>query len=163
MDQRFFITDSSTHIERMWNDVYKCLGQIFHHLLYNLENNGFIGPLINYINLFCVNFAILPEINHSLAEFVHSWNHHPLPTALNLTPEQFYVIGMIERQDRQRNTASSFNTMDPTAFNVNIQLDETESVIVPVTPSNIGCIHTSNYATSKVLLKQKLILVVNCT
>ena len=64
-----------------------------------LKITGLLNPLINYINLFCVHFAILPEINRSLTEFVHSWNHHRLSTAQNLTPEQFYVIGMIERID----------------------------------------------------------------
>lgn len=42
------ITGSSTHnerIERLWSDVFRCVGHIFYSLLYNLESDGVLNPL----------------------------------------------------------------------------------------------------------------------
>ena len=138
MDPACVVIGSSTHnerIERMWCDVKRCVGQIFHQLLYSLEGDCMLDPL-NEVDLFCVHFAILPEVNRCLLEFVDSWNHHCLSTENNLTPEQLYVIGMLERQIIQRNVIDDdYSVVDLSAFG--IELDEVECVSVPSTPSNV--------------------------
>ena len=83
MQSSCVITGSSTHnerIERMCCDVFRCVGQIFYSLLYGLEDDGFLDPL-NHTDLFCVHFAILPEVNRCLKEFTDSWNNHSLSSA----------------------------------------------------------------------------------
>lgn len=99
MDPSSVIVGSSTHnqrIERLWCDVFRSVGQTFYELLYSLEDEDVLDPL-NDVDLFCVHFTILPELARCLNEFVESWNHYCLSTENNLTPEQLYTIGMIER------------------------------------------------------------------
>ena len=62
-------------------------------LLYGLEDDGFLDPL-NDTDLFCVHFAILPQVNRCLAEFTDSWNNHTLSSAGNMTPD---AIGLLEK------------------------------------------------------------------
>ena len=97
MDPSCIIVGPSTHerIERLWYDVFRCVGQIFYSLLYSLEEECLLDPL-NDTDLYCVHFAILPEINHCLREFVDSWNHHSLSTEHCVTPEQLFTIGMLQ-------------------------------------------------------------------
>ena len=100
MEPSCVITGSSTHnerIERLWRDVFRCVGQIFYSLLYNLESDGVLNPL-NDTDLFCAHFAILPEINRCLNEFVESWNQHCLSSERNMTPEALFTLGLLDRQ-----------------------------------------------------------------
>ena len=61
-EQSCIITGSSTHNERLWRDVFRCVGQIFYDLLFGLEDDGVLDPL-NDTDLFCVHLSILPEVN----------------------------------------------------------------------------------------------------
>ena len=79
--------------------------QMFYSLLYGLEDDGFLDPLI-HTDLFCVHYAILPEVNRCLLQFTDSWNNYSLSTAGNLTPEAtmhklpkfcFYQNNFLER------------------------------------------------------------------
>ena len=100
MDPSSVIVGSSTHnqhIERLWSDVFRSVGQTFYELLYGLEDDGILDPL-NDVDLFCVHFTMLPKLTSCLNEFVESWNHRCLSAKNNLTPEQLYTIGMMERQ-----------------------------------------------------------------
>lgn len=100
MDSSCVVTGSSTHnerIERLWCDVFRCVGQIFYDLLYGLEDDEFLEPL-NDTDLFCVHYAILPELNRCLEEFRESWNNHCLSSENNLTPEALFTIGLLEKQ-----------------------------------------------------------------
>ena len=142
MDSSCVIVGSSTHnqrIERLWCDVFRSVGQTFYELLYSLENEDILDPL-NDVDLFCVHFTILPKIASCLEEFTESWNHHSLSTENNLTPEQLYTIGMIERQttfQQQQHSnqplASNFNSIDLSSFG----MDDTVTVDVPPTSADI--------------------------
>ena len=92
------ITGSSTHnerIERLWRDVYRCVGVLFHDTFYELEDNGYLDCL-NEVDLFCLHLVYLPRINYALQSFVESWNNHSVSTARNCTPNQLFIQGAIE-------------------------------------------------------------------
>ena len=52
----------------------------------------------------CNTLFFCPRINHQLSLFVEAWNHHPLRTEENWTPQQIWVNGMIS-QNNAENTA----------------------------------------------------------
>jgi len=93
------VTGSSTHnerIERLWRDVFRCVGSIFYGTFYNLENGGQLNPL-NEVDLFCLHYVYLPRLNIVLQEFMECWNNHSLSTEGNLTPNQLFIRGAIEQ------------------------------------------------------------------
>ena len=86
------ITGSSTHnerIERLWRDVYRCVGVLFADTFRELEETN-LDPL-NEVDMFCLHYVYLPRINAVLEEFIESWNNHSLSTAGSLTPNQLFV------------------------------------------------------------------------
>ena len=99
------ITGSSVHnqrIERLWRDYFRCVGTIFYHLFYFMENTGILNP-DNDNDMFCLHFVFTPSISRVLESFKHSWNNHNLSSEGNFTPQQLYVRGMFQR----------FGTNDP--------------------------------------------------
>ena len=93
------VTGSSTHnerIERLWRDVFRCVGSLFYDTFYNLENRGQLNPL-NEVDLFCLHYVYLPRLNTVLQEFTECWNNHNLSTEGNLTPNQLFIRGAIEQ------------------------------------------------------------------
>ena len=142
MDSSSVITGSSTHnqrIERLWCDVFRSVGQNFYELLYSLEDEGVLDPL-NDIDLFCVHFTILPNLASCLDAFVESWNHHRLSTENNLTPEQLYTIGMMERQATYQQNQHLSQSSTCNFYSVDLSLyamDDTVTVDVPATAADI--------------------------
>lgn len=113
MEPSCIITGSSTHnqrIERLWSDVFRCVGQIFYNLLYGLEDDGFLDPL-NDTDLFCVHLTILPEVNSCLQEFLQSWNQHCLSTEQSMTPEALYTLGHLERHQTETESQVNSNSL----------------------------------------------------
>ena len=143
MDPSCIVVGSSTHnqrIERLWSDVFRCVGQIFYTMLYSLEDEAVLDPL-NDIDLFCVHFAVLPKLNQCLSEFVDSWNHHSLSSEHNMTPEQLYTVGLMERQSSEAN-GSAHSTTHGDFHSVNlaeygIEEEMLALVDVPSTPDAI--------------------------
>ena len=106
-------------------------------MLYSLEEEGFLDPL-NDIDLFCVHFAVLPELNRCLREFVDSWNHHCLSSEHNMTPEQLYTLGLIEKQSSEADDGvcsgrADFQSIDLAPYG----MEETTVVDVPYTPDAV--------------------------
>lgn len=92
-DEYAVITGSSTHnerIERLWWDVFRCVGQLFYDTFHSLEDECLLDPL-NETDIFCLHFVYLPLINKCLDEFVQSWNHHRISTERNKTPYQLHL------------------------------------------------------------------------
>lgn len=68
------IMGSSTHnecIERLWWDVYRCVGVLYHDCFHKLEEEGCLDPL-NETDLYCLHFIFIPRINSTLESFVES-------------------------------------------------------------------------------------------
>ena len=85
-------TGASTHnegIERLWRDVYRCVGVIFHEVFYNLEERGCLNTL-NEVDLFCLHYVFLSQINKTLKEFSECWNHS-VSSEHNFTPNQMII------------------------------------------------------------------------
>ena len=93
------ITGSSTHnerIERLWRDVFRCVGVLFYDTFRHLEEEGKLNTL-NEVDMFCLHYVFLPRINEALNSFVDSWNNHPISTERNLTPNQLFVEGALQQ------------------------------------------------------------------
>ena len=140
MEPSCVITGSSTHnerIERLWRDVFRCVGQIFYSLLYNLESDGVLNPL-NDTDLFCAHFAILPEINRCLNEFVESWNQHCLSSERNMTPEALFTLGLLDRQCTEPNSTGFATEEDLSQINLSeYGMDDVTVIDIPPTPESV--------------------------
>lgn len=93
------ITGSSTHnerIERLWRDVFRCVGILYHDTFTMLEQTGKLDPL-NEVDLYSLHFIFLPRINDTLQSFIQSWNNHSLSTENNFTPNQLFIRGAIQQ------------------------------------------------------------------
>ena len=118
------ITGSSVHnerIERMWRDVTRCVSSSFIAMFSALEADGLLDPM-NEVDVFCLHYVVIPQINKSLSDFQGSWNSHPLSTEANRTPMQLYVEGLltngecnttsITSQDSQQSSGSPNSLSD---------------------------------------------------
>ena len=93
------VTGSSTHnerIERLWRDVFRCVGVLFYNTFRKLEEDNHLDCL-NEVDLFCLHWVFTPRINAALESFVESWNNHPVSTARNRTPNQLFIQGAMEQ------------------------------------------------------------------
>lgn len=97
--ERAVITGSSTHnerIERLWRDVYRCVGVLFHDCFRELEDRNCLDPL-NETDIYCLHYIYIPRINWTLEQFTESWNNHSLSSENNLTPNQLFIRGAIQQ------------------------------------------------------------------
>uniref|UniRef100_A0A8D0AUZ4 Integrase core domain-containing protein n=1 Tax=Sander lucioperca TaxID=283035 RepID=A0A8D0AUZ4_SANLU len=52
-------------------------------------------------DLFCVHMVFLPKLEMDLEQFVEGWNHHPIRTENNRTPEQLWQLGLMNTDIEQ--------------------------------------------------------------
>ena len=93
-----FITGRSVHnsrIERFWRDLFRGCTVLYYNLFYLMEEEGVLDP-DNAVHLYCLHYVYLRRINHSLREFAHAWNRHPLGTEHGLSPQQLWVVGLAQ-------------------------------------------------------------------
>lgn len=80
-------------IERLWRDVYEGVLKSFYTLFYSMEDHGILDP-DNEVDLWCLHFVFMKEINDSLFRWVEGWIRHPLQTEHNHSPLQLWIRGM---------------------------------------------------------------------
>ena len=123
------ITGSSTHnerIERLWRDVYRCIGVIFHNTFCDMEEEGILD-LLNEVDIYCLHFVFLPRIQQTLSSFIESWNNHSISTENNLTPNQLFITGAIQYEITPQRHSTT-----PTSHSTNPLLHPTrDRVVVP--------------------------------
>ena len=109
--------------------MFRFVGQIFTAYYIN-----FLDPL-NPTDLFCVHYAILPEVDRCLQEFMDSWNNHRLCTASNLTPEALFTIGLLEKQQTESAREQTLPT-DSDVNSISLESHGMEAVTAVDVPNN---------------------------
>ena len=124
-DNSVVVTGSSTHnerIERLWRDVYRCVGVLYADTFRMLEEEGKLESL-NEVDIFCLHYVFKPRINSTLNYFVESWNNHSVSTAASNTPNQLFILGMMNNGTTPRQPSSTTTFLSTP--------DSTDSVQVP--------------------------------
>ena len=113
--RKSYITGSSVHnqrIERLWRDTFRCVGQLYYSLFYDMEDNGLLD-ICSEKDLFAIQFVFLPRINKQLTQFACAWNRHPLRTENGLTPLQLWNRGLLSTSSEfQEEIASGLSVND---------------------------------------------------
>lgn len=135
------IQGSSVHnqrIERLWKDVRRTVVEFFRRLFYFMEANGLLNPS-DECDLFCLHYVFLPRINSNLDRFKLAWNNHKLSSMKCKTPNQLYILGMLNLFGSDYRAVNEFfegGTVDNT-FGVDLPDDAVETtdtdnnVVVP--------------------------------
>lgn len=106
------ITGPSVHnqrIERLWRDLFAMCIYIYYSLFYYLEESGNL-IISDEVQLFCLHYIYLPRINEHLLDFSNFWNNHPIRTARNKTPNQLWIMGLIEDARASQSTLEDHNS-----------------------------------------------------
>ena len=112
--RRSMITGCSVHnqrIERLWRDLHKSATVLFYKLFYFMEHHSILDHL-NEFHLWALHYVFLPRINKALAEFVNSWNNHPLRTVGHKSPQQLFTAGALLLQNSQLSALDFFENVD---------------------------------------------------
>ena len=85
-------------IERMWRDVFRCVGSTYYNLFHSMEDMGILDP-DNEIDLLILHCLYMERINNSLDEFAKAWNKHPVRTVDSWSPFKIWMNSLISMND----------------------------------------------------------------
>ena len=140
---------SSVHnqrIERLWRDMRKMVTEYFRLLFYFLERNNLLNPN-DELDLAALHYVFIPRINENLEKFKVSWNNHKLSTEKQKTPNQLYILGMLNLFGSEYTAIKDFfesNVIDPNYYGVeepdviDAASEGEEAVVVPETMQNLS-------------------------
>ena len=80
-------------VERLWRDVFEGVLKSFYILFYSMEDHGILN-VDDEVDLWCLHFVFMKEINDSLFRWTEAWIRHPLRTEHNRSPLQLWIRGM---------------------------------------------------------------------
>ncbi|KAL0165569.1 hypothetical protein M9458_037413, partial [Cirrhinus mrigala] len=69
-------------------------------MLHSLEAEGLLDLSV-VEELFCVHYTFLPRLQADLDTFAEAWNHHPLSSEGNRSPEQLWQMGLMRTNTGQ--------------------------------------------------------------
>ena len=130
------ITGSSVHnkrIERLWRDTFRCVGQFYYALFYDMEDCGLLDGDCEK-DMFALHYVFLPRINNQLRQFVSAWNNHPLRTENGLTPLQLFNRGILSASvELQADIASGLAVDDDFGVDVGASMfcSNLHGVVIP--------------------------------
>ena len=80
------------YIECLGRDLFTGCTTVFYTLFYFLEENGFLDP-DDTVELFCLQYVFISQINVSLGQSISTQNYHPLRSTSNKSPYQLWTVG----------------------------------------------------------------------
>lgn len=80
-------------IQRLWRDVCEGMLKSFYILFYAMEDRGILNA-DDEVDIWCLRFVFINEINTSLFRWKEAWIRHPLRTEHNNSPLQLWINGM---------------------------------------------------------------------
>ena len=78
-------------IECLWRDEYQGVLKSFY--IHTMEDHGILDP-DNEVDLWCLHFVFMKEINNSLSRWLEGLIRHSLRTERNSSPLQLWIRGM---------------------------------------------------------------------
>ena len=78
---------------------YDCTSYLYELLSY-LETRGYLD-VEKPIHLWSLQCVFQPRTNELLRRFAAGWNAHPSSTSANKTPEQLWILGMVENRQEE--------------------------------------------------------------
>lgn len=95
----------NTRIERLWGEVNRIVSYKFRRLFHDLEAEEVLNQR-SQTDILCLCYVFLPRIQKSLLNFQNCWNNHALSSAKNSTPNQLWLISLLQLS-YERNVISS--------------------------------------------------------
>ncbi|KAI7810971.1 hypothetical protein IRJ41_008787 [Triplophysa rosa] len=103
IDHGSFMSGKSIHNQRCsipLHTSYWSVTSKYYETLQSLERDHLLD-LSSAKDIFCVHYIFLSKLQEDLSTFAAGWNHHPLSTEGNLSPEQKWHIGLLHTQLEQ--------------------------------------------------------------
>ncbi|MEQ2300882.1 hypothetical protein AMECASPLE_030355 [Ameca splendens] len=83
-------------VERLWHDIWMCVSSDYYETLHSLEEEKLLDPY-DTIQMFCAQHVFLPRLQADLNVFKLGWDNHPLRTEQNLSPQQLWTAGLLQK------------------------------------------------------------------